>query len=125
MILYIEDNPQNMRLVRKMLQGRGYTMMEAIDGTSGLDLATNQNPELILVDINLPDIDGMEVTRRIRRNTSLNHIPIIAVTANAMYGDRERCIEAGCDAYLAKPISNRELISAVEQFLTGAAVAHA
>jgi two-component system cell cycle response regulator DivK len=116
-ILYIEDNPQNMRLVRKMLKTGGYEMIEAIDGKTGLQKVHDEKPNLILVDINLPDIDGMEITARIKKDSSLQHIPVIALTANAMFGDRERFLEGGCDGYLAKPISRRELLSTVEQFL--------
>lgn len=116
-ILYIEDNPQNMRLVRKMLQSGDYLMVEATDGITGLAIAAREMPSLILVDINLPDIDGMEVTARIKHDPTLNHIPVIALTANAMYGDRERFLGAGCDGYLAKPVSRRELLDTVSYFL--------
>jgi two-component system, cell cycle response regulator DivK len=116
-ILYIEDNPQNMRLVRKMLQSGDYQMLEASDGITGLAIASRELPALILVDINLPDIDGMEVTTRIKGDPAMSHIPIIALTANAMYGDRERFLSAGCDGYLAKPISRKELLDAVGYFL--------
>jgi two-component system cell cycle response regulator DivK len=116
-ILYIEDNPQNMRLVRKMLASGDYQMLEAPDGIRGLALASREMPSLILVDINLPDIDGMEVTARIKADPALSHIPIIALTANAMYGDRDRFLAAGCDGYLAKPVSRKELLDAVGAFL--------
>jgi two-component system cell cycle response regulator DivK len=116
-ILYIEDNPQNMRLVRKMLAGGGYGILEATDGLSGLEIAQQEKPDLILVDINLPDIDGTEVTARIKSNPELKHIPIIALTANAMFGDRERFLDAGCDGYLAKPISKKELLETVAEHL--------
>ncbi|MFW5748806.1 MAG: response regulator [Chloroflexota bacterium] len=112
-ILYIEDNPQNMRLVRKMLLSGGYDMLEAPDGLSGLAIAAREVPDLILMDINLPDIDGMEATGRIKSDPMLQHIPIIALTANAMFGDRERFLSAGCDGYLAKPVSKNELLSTV------------
>lgn len=112
-ILYIEDNPHNMRLVRKMLKSGGYTMIEAMDGMSGLEIAKQEEPDLILMDINLPDIDGMEATSRLKADSQTAHIPIIALTANAMHGDRERFLEAGCDGYLAKPISKNELLNVV------------
>jgi two-component system, cell cycle response regulator DivK len=89
-ILYIEDNPMNMRLVRKMLKMGGFGMFEAISGTSGLEIAEQIKPDIILLDINLHDIDGTEVTARLKQNYELQHIPVIAVTANAMSGDRER-----------------------------------
>ncbi|MCA9912087.1 MAG: response regulator [Anaerolineae bacterium] len=116
-ILYIEDNRQNMRLVRKMLASKGYEVLEASEGMLGIEVALAELPDLIFVDINLPDIDGMEVTARLKSEHSTQNIPIIALTANAMYGDRERFLEAGCDGYLAKPISKSELINAVEEFL--------
>jgi two-component system, cell cycle response regulator DivK len=116
-ILYIEDNPQNMRLVRKMLKSGGYAMIEAMDGLSGVEIAMQEVPDLILMDINLPDIDGMEATSRLKANSQMLHIPIIALTANAMHGDRERFLEAGCDGYLAKPVSKNELLNTVAFYL--------
>lgn len=116
-ILYIEDNPQNMRLVRKMLATGGYEMLEAKNGLLGLDIAKEKRPDLILVDINLPDIDGVEVTRELKANDEMKHIPIVALTANAMYGDREEYLDAGCDGYISKPVSRRELLAAVKTFL--------
>ncbi|MDX1994219.1 MAG: response regulator [bacterium] len=121
-ILYIEDNPQNMRLVRKMLQVGGYDMLEAPDGMSGVELAEREKPSLILMDINLPDIDGMEATRRLKANPQLQRIPIIALTANAMHGDRERFESAGCDGYLAKPVTKNELLNIIAYFLEHCAV---
>lgn len=117
MILYIEDNAQNMRLVRKLLKTGGYDMIGAEDGFTGLDMAKEHQPELILVDINLPDIDGTEVTERLKADPDFTNTPIIALTANAMYGDRERFIDAGCDDYLSKPVSRRELIEMIESHL--------
>jgi two-component system cell cycle response regulator DivK len=116
-ILYIEDNPQNMRLIRKMLGAHGYTIIEAVDGLSGLRIAAEATPDLILMDINLPDIDGMEATQRLKANLTLAHIPVVALTANAMPGDRERFLEAGCDGYLSKPVSRSELIATVQQYV--------
>lgn len=117
-ILYIEDNPQNMRLVRKMLTVGGYDMLEALDGQTGLEVAAREIPDLILMDINLPDIDGMEATGRIKADPRLCHIPVIALTANAMYGDRERFLDAGCDGYIAKPVSKNELLNTLSYFLS-------
>lgn len=116
-ILYIEDNPQNMRLVRKMLRVGGYDMLEATDGMTGVNLAVNEHPDLILMDINLPDIDGMEATARLKAMQDMAHIPIIALTANAMHGDRERFTDAGCDGYLAKPVTKNELLNMVAYFM--------
>lgn len=117
-ILCVEDNPQNMRLVRKILKHEGYTVLEAEDGASGLAVAETEKPDLILMDINLPDIDGLEVTRRIKAQSHLVHIPIVALTANAMYGDEERCLAAGCDGYIAKPVSKEKLVSSIEMYLS-------
>jgi two-component system cell cycle response regulator DivK len=116
-ILCVEDNPQNMRLVRKMLGAAGYSIVEASDGLSGLRVAEEEMPDLILMDINLPDIDGMEATQRLKSNSALASIPVIALTANAMPGDRERFLEAGCDGYLSKPITKTELLATVEHFI--------
>lgn len=115
-ILCVEDNPQNMRLVRKLLK-RMYTVLEAEDGMTGLHIAEEEIPDLILMDINLPDIDGLEVTKRIKAQAHLNHIPIIALTANAMYGDEEKYLTAGCDGYIAKPVLRDKLYSEIERFL--------
>jgi two-component system, cell cycle response regulator DivK len=115
-ILYVEDNPQNMRLVRKMLTMGGYEMIEASNGEAGLRLAAEECPDLILMDINLPDIDGVEATRRLK-DSGLAHIPVIALTANAMHGDREKYTAAGCDGYLAKPITRNELLNTLSYFL--------
>ena len=117
MILYVEDNAQNMRLVRKMLKVCGYEMVGAEDGLKGLEMAKAHKPEIILMDINLPDIDGIEVTKRIKAQEHLNHIPIIALTANAMYGDEAKYIAAGCDGYIAKPVDKQKLHSEIERFL--------
>lgn len=117
-ILYIEDNPLNMRLVRKLLNSLGYNMLEARDGATGLSMASAERPDLILVDVNLPDIDGLEVTKRLKADDSISHIPIVALTANAMHGDRERCLGAGCDGYIAKPIAKLELKNTLAHFLS-------
>ena len=116
-ILYVEDNPQNMRLVRKMLKGNNYDLIEAPDGCSALQVAMREMPDLILMDINLPDIDGLEVTNRLRAEPDFPEVPIIALTANAMIGDKERFLNGGCDGYIAKPVSRRELLSTIEQYL--------
>jgi two-component system, cell cycle response regulator DivK len=116
-ILYIEDNPQNMRLVKKFLRMGGYEMVGAETGEAGIDKAKANRPALILMDINLPDIDGVEATKRLRADAATVDIPIIALTANAMHGDRERFLEAGCDDYLSKPVSKSELLEKVGQVL--------
>lgn len=119
-ILYVEDNYHNYRLVMRMLsleKEREYEVTQAADGTTGLQLATSLKPDLILMDINLPDIDGAAVTSKIKADPGLQHIPVIALTANAMVGDRERFLDAGCDGYLQKPISRDELREIVNRFL--------
>ncbi len=116
-ILCVEDNPQNMRLVRKILSIANYEVVEAVDGATGLKLATEIKPSLILLDVNLPDIDGLEVTRILKAQPETSGIPIIALTANAMHGDRERCLEAGCDGYVPKPITKNELLNTVSHFI--------
>ncbi len=117
-ILYVEDNPDNMRLVQRALGAKGYTVHEALNGLDGLEKASELNPDVILLDINLPDIDGYEVARRLRQsdNTALHYTPIIAITANALKGDAEKALAAGCDVYMAKPINVRELWARVEAF---------
>lgn len=118
-ILYIEDNPDNMLLVKRALEARGYRLLQATTGQQGLEIAERENVDLILLDINLPDIDGYEVARRLRRHkkASLAYVPIIAITANALKGDAEKALEAGCDVYMAKPINIRELWAQVEGLL--------
>ena len=116
-ILYIEDHPDNMTLVRRILHSESYTLIEAGTGFQGIFFAENQTVDLILLDINLPDIDGYEVARRLRasKKTALAHIPLVAVTANAMRGDAEKALAAGCDLYMSKPINIQELLVAVER----------
>jgi two-component system, cell cycle response regulator DivK len=116
-ILYIEDNFQNRRLVNRLLTKKGYEVLEAEDGLQGIAIAAREKPALILMDINLPGIDGMEATSRIKSSPDLSQIPIVAVTANAMRGDREKIIAAGCDDYLQKPIDNDELINTVQRYI--------
>ncbi len=116
-ILYVEDNPQNMRLVRKILMAAGYEVIEATNGLSGVATAEREKPDLILMDVNLPDINGLEATSRLKANPPVAAIPIIALTANAMHGDRENCLAAGCDGYLAKPVMKNELLNTVALFL--------
>jgi two-component system cell cycle response regulator DivK len=116
-ILCVEDNPQNMRLVRKILTSAGYKVIEAEDGLSGIDTAVQHKPNLILMDVNLPDIDGLEAASRLKAIPAMAQVPVIALTANAMHGDRERCLAAGCDGYIPKPITKNELLNTVSHFL--------
>jgi two-component system cell cycle response regulator DivK len=113
MVLYIEDNYHNRRLVRKILESRGYSLVEAEDGLSGLAMVRELKPPLVLLDIGLPGKDGLEVVAEIKADRALKHIPVIAVTASAMVGDRERFLAAGCDDYLSKPVQVMELINKV------------
>ncbi len=118
-ILYIEDNPDNMMLVKRALEARGYKLLQALNGLTGVASAESEDVDLILLDINLPDIDGYEVARRIRSSSKheLAYVPIIAVTANALKGDAEKALSAGCDVYMSKPINIRELWARVEAFI--------
>ncbi len=116
-ILYIEDNFQNKRLVSKILTAKGYEVLEADDGLTGVELAGKEMPDLILMDISLPGIDGVEATQRIKAYERTAVIPVIALTANAMRGDRERFIAAGCDDYLPKPISTSDLVDIIHKFI--------
>jgi two-component system, cell cycle response regulator DivK len=118
-ILYIEDNPDNMMLVKRALESRGYCLLQAMKGMDGVDVAEKENVDLILLDINLPDIDGYEVARRLRKSPkhALAYVPIIAITANALKGDAEKALAAGCDVYMSKPINIRELWARVEALL--------
>jgi CheY-like chemotaxis protein len=118
-ILYIEDNPDNMMLVKRALEARGYHLFQAMNGMDGVAKAEAEEVDLILLDINLPDIDGYEVARRLRQSgkPALVYVPIIAVTANALKGDAEKALAAGCDVYMSKPINIRELWARVEAFV--------
>ncbi|MCS6909012.1 MAG: response regulator [Anaerolineales bacterium] len=120
-ILYIEDNPDNMLLVQRALEARGYNFLWAANGLSGLAEAEAKRPDLILLDINLPDIDGYEVARRIRAHAELRTLPVIAITANALRGDAEKALNAGCDVYMSKPINIRELWAKINSFLPNGA----
>src|SRR5512139_3699199 len=109
-VLYIEDNPDNMQLVQRVITALGHQFLWAANGWGGLSMAEDERPDLILLDINLPDIDGYEVARRLRANKNyLLHVPIIAITANALKGDADRALSAGCDVYMSKPVNIREL----------------
>lgn len=120
-ILYVEDNPDHMLLVQRALELRGYRVLQAVDGLSGLEIAEREEVDLILLDISLPDIDGYELARRLRGSakSSLQHTPIIAITAHTLAGDAQKAWEAGCDVYLPKPVNIRELLARVEAFLPG------
>lgn len=116
-ILYVEDNSDNRTLVRRVLTAEGYTIIEAVNATQALEILKNTKPNLILMDINMPDIDGYTLTTQIKGMSGLGSIPIIALTANVMRGDRERSLEAGCDGYIQKPIDIDALSEQIERFL--------
>ena len=116
-ILVVEDQEDNRQILRDLLASSGFLMIEAHDGEQALAMARSQRPDLILMDIQLPVVDGYEATRSIKRDPELKHIPVIAVTSYALSGDEERAREAGCDAYVAKPYSTRHLLAKIGQFL--------
>jgi len=116
-ILVVEDNEMNRDMLSRRLQRRGYEVIMAFDGGEGIEMATSQNPDLILMDMSLPVIDGWEATRRLKSAPGTGSIPIIALTAHAMAGDREKAMEAGCDDYDSKPIELPRLLSKIEAIL--------
>lgn len=120
-ILYIEDDFRNRLLVQRILVAYGYTVVEAETGTDGIRLAQEVDPDLILMDINLPEMDGYEATARLKKIDKLSGVPIIAMTANVMKGDREKTLEAGCDGYIQKPIDVDQLPEQIEKFLSAKA----
>lgn len=118
-ILYIEDNPDNQRLVQRVLEARGYHVLLAADGPRGLELARESRPDLVLVDINIPTLDGYETTTRLRSMLHLQGTPIVALTADGRPGTRDRSLAAGCDGYIAKPVDVRRLPEQVQEFIDG------
>lgn len=119
-ILLIEDNEQNRYLATFLLEKRGYTVMQAPDGKSGIELASRTLPKLILLDIQLPIMDGYSVARELRKNAALDSVPIVAVTSYAMPGDREKALAAGCNGYIEKPINPETFVDDIERYLTEA-----
>ena len=116
-ILYVEDNPGNRMLVRRILEAEGHSIREAVDGPSGLEMAAQERPDLILLDINLPEIDGYDLAKRMRAMPNLEGVPILAVTANVMQGDKERTMAAGCNGFIPKPIDVDKLPQQVKAAL--------
>jgi CheY-like chemotaxis protein len=114
-VLIVEDNEKNMKLFRDVLQATGYSTLEATTGEEAVELSLSQAPALVLMDVQLPGIDGVEALERLRQNERTASIPVLALTAQAMSGDRERFLEAGFDGYLAKPVDVGELIEAVRE----------
>jgi two-component system cell cycle response regulator DivK len=120
-ILIVEDNDKNMKLARDILQAKGYATLEAATGEEGVRLATEQRPALVLMDIQLPGIDGIEALRRLRADPATASIPVIAVTASVMPGDRRKITDAGFEGYVSKPINLKEFFDAVRRGLEGRA----
>lgn len=116
-ILIVDDNADNRELAAKVLRDKGYATTEATTGEEALDKVARERPDLVLLDISLPVIDGYEVARRLKSSATFRHIPVIALTAHAMRGDREKALAAGCDGYIAKPISIRDLPEQVRHHL--------
>jgi two-component system, cell cycle response regulator DivK len=115
-VLVVEDNEANLYLLRFILSSRGYVVIEALNGISGVELAIEEKPDLILMDIQLPDIDGLEATRRIRASKADDKLPIIALTSYAMTGDRQMALEAGCTEYIAKPINPETFMIELQKY---------
>jgi two-component system cell cycle response regulator DivK len=116
-ILLVEDTEDNRQIVRDLLSSVGYQLLEAADGAEGVAMAVKHVPDLILMDIQLPVLDGYEASRQIKANPDLRHIPIIAVTSFALSGDEARTRDAGCDGYIAKPFSPRQLLAKIRELL--------
>ena len=120
-ILYVEDNPDNRSLIRRVLTAEDFSVVEAINATQALEKLDTESINLILMDINMPDMDGYTLTAKIKGIQKFSKIPIVAVTANVMRGDREKSLEAGCDGYIQKPIDIDILAMQIERFLTRSA----
>ena len=116
-ILCIEDNDSNMRLVSRIVEGEKHDFLRAVDGLTALSLARDEHPDLILLDINIPGLNGLELAQRLKGDPALASIPVISTTANVLLGDRERCLAAGCDEYLPKPLDVRELQGILRAYL--------
>jgi CheY-like chemotaxis protein len=116
-ILLVEDNEMNRDMLSRRLQRKGYEVVIAVDGAEGVSLTSSENPDLVLMDMSLPIMDGWEATRQLKANPETQAIPVIALTAHAMSGDREKALNAGCDDYDTKPIELPRLLSKIETFL--------
>jgi two-component system cell cycle response regulator DivK len=116
-ILYVEDNPDNRSLIRRVLESEGYSVVEAVNAKQALEKLEDGNVDLVLMDINMPDMDGYTLTAKIKAVQKFSKIPIVAVTANVMRGDREKSLEAGCDGYIQKPIDIDTLSQQIERYI--------
>jgi two-component system cell cycle response regulator DivK len=117
-ILYVEDNPDNRLLVRRILLSEDYSLLEATDAMDALNVLKTAHPDLILMDINMPDMDGYTLTAKIKSLPGFERVPILAVTANVMRGDKEKTLEAGCDGYIQKPLDIEQLTREIEKFIS-------
>ncbi|HMU91878.1 MAG TPA: response regulator [Anaerolineales bacterium] len=117
-ILYVEDNPDNRSLIRRVLESEDYSVIEAVNASQALENLEKGNIDLVLMDINMPDMDGYTLTAKIKSVQKFTKIPIVAVTANVMRGDREKSLEAGCDGYIQKPIDIDTLTQQIERYIT-------
>jgi two-component system cell cycle response regulator DivK len=117
-ILYVEDNPDNRLLVRRILLSEDYSLLEATDAKDALNVLKTAQPDLILMDINMPDMDGYTLTAKIKSMPGFERVPILAVTANVMRGDKEKTLEAGCDGYIQKPLDIEQLTREIEKFIS-------
>lgn len=116
-VLNVEDNEENRRLVRRLLQFQGYNVLEAESAKQAMELLVSTIPDLILLDINMPEEDGYSLTMKLKTNPSLTKVPIVAITANALKGDRERTFQAGCDGYIEKPIDIEAFLDTMNRFI--------
>ena len=118
-ILLVDDNAENRRFLSRRLQRRGFEVLEAVDGAAAVDMAGTEKPDLILMDMNMPAVDGWEATRRIKADPASSSVPVVGLTAHALTGDRERAIEAGCADYHTKPVDFPRLLEQIESLLRG------
>ena len=118
-ILLVEDNEMNRDMLSRRLERKGFDVIIAIDGQAGVDMASSTNPDIILMDLSLPVIDGWEATRRIKADSATQGIPVIALTAHAMAGDEQKALDAGCDDYDTKPVDFKSLLGKIEKFIGG------
>ncbi|MBL1241046.1 MAG: response regulator [OCS116 cluster bacterium] len=116
-ILIVEDNELNMKLFNDLLESKGYEIIQTANGLNAVELAREHKPDLILMDIQLPEVSGLEVTKWLKADDELAHIPVIAVTAFAMKGDEEKILEGGCEAYISKPISVAKFLTTIQSFV--------
>ncbi len=122
-VLIAEDNPENLDMLRRRLERRGYAVFAAQDGQAAVTMTNELRPDIVLMDVSMPILSGLEATRAIRAQPDVAHTPIVALTAHAMDGDRARCLEAGCDAYATKPVDLPSLIATMERLVPSAKVA--